>query len=80
MQKEMSNFAVGESGRIVKVLGEGRVRHRLFDMALTPGAEVYLRKKAPMGDPLEFTVRGYELSLRKDEAQFVLCEMEGAEK
>ena len=80
MQKEMSNFAVGESGRIVKVLGEGRVRHRLFDMGLTPGAEVYLRQKAPMGDPLEFTVRGYELSLRKDEAQFVLCEMEGAEK
>ena len=78
MQKEMSAFAVGESGRIVKVLGEGKVRHRLFDMGLTPGAEVYLRKKAPMGDPLEFTVRGYELSLRKDEAQYVLCEMETA--
>ena len=77
MQKNMSDFAVGESGRIVKVEGEGKVRHRLFDMGLTPGAEVYLRKKAPMGDPLEFTVRGYELSLRKDEAQYVLCEMEG---
>lgn len=77
MQKNMSDFAIGESGRIVKVEGEGKVRHRLFDMGLTPGAEVYLRKKAPMGDPLEFTVRGYELSLRKDEAQYVLCEMEG---
>ena len=78
MQKNMSDFAIGESGRIVKVGGEGKVRHRLFDMGLTPGAEVYLRKKAPMGDPLEFTVRGYELSLRKDEAQYVLCEMEAA--
>ena len=78
MQKNMSEFAIGESGRIVKVEGEGKVRHRLFDMGLTPGAEVYLRKKAPMGDPLEFTIRGYELSLRKDEAQFVLCEMEAA--
>ena len=78
MQKNMSDFAIGESGRIVKVEGEGKVRHRLFDMGLTPGAEVYLRKKAPMGDPLEFTVRGYELSLRKDEAQYVLCEMDGA--
>ena len=78
MQKNMSEFAIGETGRIVKVEGEGKVRHRLFDMGLTPGAEVYLRKKAPMGDPLEFTIRGYELSLRKDEAQFVLCEMEAA--
>ena len=76
MTKEMSAFSIGESGRILKVLGEGKVRHRLFDMGLTPGAEVYLRKKAPMGDPLEFTIRGYELTLRKDEAQFVICEME----
>ena len=62
---------IGTSGIIVKVNGEGRVRRRLFDMGLTPGAEVFLRKKAPLGDPLEITLRGYELSLRKDEAQYV---------
>ena len=62
---------IGTSGTIVKVNGEGRVRRRLFDMGLTPGAEVFLRKKVPLGDPLEITLRGYELSLRKDEAQYV---------
>lgn len=67
----LDTILIGTSGRIVKVNGEGRVRRRLFDMGLTPGAEVYLRKKAPLGDPLEVTLRGYELSLRKDEAQFV---------
>ena len=56
---------------IVKVNGEGRVRRRLFDMGLTPGAEVFLRKKAPLGDPLEITLRGYELTLRKDEASCI---------
>ncbi len=76
MEKDMSAFAVGESGRIVKVYGEGKVRHRLFDMGLTPGTEVFLRKKAPMGDPLEFTLRGYELTLRKDEARLITCQME----
>ena len=68
MKKTLDQFAIGESGTIVKVNGEGRVRRRLFDMGLTPGAEVYLRKKAPLGDPIEITLRGYELSLRKDEA------------
>ncbi len=68
MKKTLDQFAIGESGVIVKVNGEGRVRRRLFDMGLTPGAEVYLRKKAPLGDPIEITLRGYELSLRKDEA------------
>ena len=76
MEKDMSAFTVGESGRIVHVAGEGKVRHRLFDMGLTPGTEVFLRKKAPMGDPLEFTLRGYELTLRKDEAKLIRCEME----
>ena len=75
MIKTLDTLVVGESGKIVKVHGEGRVRHRLFDMGLTPGAEVYLRKKAPLGDPLEITLRGYELSLRKDEAVNVEIEM-----
>lgn len=63
---------VGSVGNIVKVTGEGKIRRRLFDMGLTPGAEVFLRKKAPLGDPLEVTLRGYELTLRKDEAANVL--------
>lgn len=67
----LNTVLIGTSGIIVKVNGEGRIRRRLFDMGLTPGAEVFLRKKAPLGDPLEITLRGYELSLRKDEAQYV---------
>ena len=58
------------------VNGEGRVRRRLFDMGVTPGAKVYLRKKAPLGDPMEITLRGYELTLRADEAKLVVLEME----
>lgn len=80
MIKTLDTFAIGESGTIVKVNGEGRVRRRLFDMGLTPGAEVYLRKKAPLGDPLEITLRGYELSLRKDEAINVEVKVKEAEE
>ena len=72
--KKLSDFLVGESGVIVKVNGEGRIKRRLFDMGLTPGAEVYLRKKAPLGDPIEIFVRGYELTLRKSEAEFIVTE------
>ena len=74
MVKTLDCLVIGEAGTIVKVNGEGRVRRRLFDMGLTPGAEIYLRKKAPLGDPLEITLRGYELSLRKDEAVHVEVE------
>ncbi len=62
---------VGASGVIEKVSGEGRLRRRIFDRGLTPGAEVFLRKKAPLGDPIEITLRGYELTLRKSEAENV---------
>jgi len=75
MTKFLSDFAIGESGKIVKVNGEGKVRRRLFDMGVTPGAEVTLRKKAPLGDPIEVTLRGYELTLRKVEASFVEVEL-----
>lgn len=71
----LSNFSIGQSGKIIGVKGEGRVRRRLFDMGVTPGAEVTLRKKAPLGDPLEVTVRGYELTLRRDEAVCVEVEL-----
>lgn len=76
MIKTLDLFGVGESGTIKKVNGEGKIRRRLFDMGLTPGANVYLRKKAPLGDPIEITLRGYELSLRKDEAVNVEVEVE----
>lgn len=71
MAKLLSDFAVGESGKILSVSGLGAVRRRLFDMGVTPGADVLLRKKAPLGDPIEITIRGYELTLRKAEAACV---------
>jgi len=78
MLKKLDEFKIGETGLIKKVEGEGRLRRRLFDMGVTPGAKVYLRKKAPLGDPLEVTIRGYELTLRKTEAQLVVLEVEDA--
>ncbi len=75
MQKMLNEFAIGETGRVLAVGGEGKIKRRLFDMGITPGAEVLLRKKAPLGDPIEITVRGYELTLRKSEAQFVTMEV-----
>lgn len=75
MLKRLDEFVVGETGLIKKVEGEGRLRRRLLDMGVTPGASVYLRKKAPLGDPLEVTIRGYELTLRKSEANLVVLEV-----
>lgn len=74
MKKRLSELHIGESGIILSVQGEGAIRRRLFDMGLTPTAEVYLRKKAPLGDPIEITLRGYELTLRKTEASHVTVE------
>ena len=75
MLKRLDEFVIGETGLIKKVEGEGRLRRRLLDMGVTPGATVYLRKKAPLGDPLEVTIRGYELTLRKSEACLVILEV-----
>ena len=75
MLKKLDEFKIGETGLITKVEGEGRLRRRLFDMGVTPGATVYLRKKAPLGDPIEVTIRGYELTLRKNEAALVILEV-----
>ena len=80
MLKKLDEFKVGETGLIKKVEGEGRLHRRLFDMGVTPGATVYLRKKAPLGDPLEVTIRGYELTLRKNEAALVVLEVEEEKK
>ena len=75
MEKRLSEFSIGETGVIRLVGGDGKIRRRLFDMGVTPGAEVYLRKKAPLGDPIEITLRGYELTLRKSEADVVTMEV-----
>ena len=75
MLKKLDQFKVGETGLIKTVEGEGRLRRRLFDMGVTPGATVYLRKKAPLGDPIEVTIRNYELTLRKSEAALVVLEV-----
>ncbi|CDD09199.1 MAG: ferrous iron transport protein A [Clostridiales bacterium] len=76
MEKRLSEFSIGETGVIRLVGGDGKIRRRLFDMGVTPGAEVYLRKRAPLGDPIEITLRGYELTLRKSEADVVTMEVE----
>ena len=76
MLKKLDQIEKGETGLVKSVEGDGKVRRRLFDMGVTPGATVYLRKKAPLGDPLEVTIRGYELTLRKSEAELVVLEME----
>lgn len=80
MIKKLSEFRIGESGVIKIVEGEGRLRRRLFDMGVTPGANVTLIRKAPLGDPMEINIRNYELTLRKTEAELVVMEveMEGA--
>lgn len=80
MIKRLSEFKIGETGIITLVEGEGRVRRRLFDMGVTPGTSIYLRKKAPLGDPIEITIRGYELTLRKNEADLILLEVKGGKR
>ena len=71
----LSDVSVGQVVSVVKVNGEGRLKRRIFDMGITPNTEIYLRKKAPLGDPIEITLRGYELTLRKDEASNIEVEL-----
>lgn len=75
MEKTLDQFIPGETGIVKKVAAEGQIKRRIFDMGITPGAEVYMRKKAPLGDPIEITIRGYELTLRKAEAACVTLEV-----
>lgn len=75
MIKKLSEFSLSESGKVVAVEGERVIRRRLLDMGITPGAVVTLKKKAPLGDPIEVTVRGYELSLRLVEAKNITAEV-----
>ncbi|MBP5342339.1 ferrous iron transport protein A [bacterium] len=74
MEKNLSEFKIGEKGIIRKVDALGKIKRRLFDMGITPGATIMLKKVSPLGDPIEVTIRGYELSLRRDEASSVIVE------
>ena len=69
--KTLREAKIGETVKVVKLHGEGAVKRRIMDMGITKGVEIYIRKVAPLGDPIEVTVRGYELSLRKGDAQMI---------
>ena len=72
--KTLSEIPVGGTAKVVKIHGEGAVRRRIMDMGLTKGVDVTVRKVAPLGDPIQLNVRGYELSIRKADAQMVEVE------
>ena len=72
--KTLREAKIGETVKVVKLHGEGATKRRIMDMGLTKGVEVYIRKVAPLGDPVEITVRGYELSLRKADADMIEVE------
>ena len=72
--KTLKQAKVGETVKVVKLTGQGAVKRRIMDMGITKGVEVYVRKVAPLGDPVEVTVRGYELSLRKADAELIEVE------
>ena len=74
--KTLRDAKIGETVKVVKLHGEGAVKRRIMDMGLTKGVEAYVRKVAPLGDPVEVTVRGYELSLRKEDAGMIEVEVE----
>lgn len=76
MEKSLKFFEPGESGIVKHVVGEGPVKRRLFDMGVTPGVEIVMKKLAPMGDPMEISLRGYELTLRKTEAEHIVMYVE----
>ena len=70
----LKDVNIGKTAKVKKVYGEGAIRRRIMDMGITKGVEIYLRKVAPLGDPMEITVRGYELSLRKADAEMIEVE------
>ena len=72
--KTLRQVKVGDTVKVVKLHGEGPVKRRIMDMGITKSVEIYVRKVAPLGDPIEVTVRGYELSLRKSDAEMIEVE------
>ena len=76
MTTSLRNVKIGQTCRVTKIEGEGAIKRRIMDMGITKGVELYVRKVAPLGDPIEITVRGYELSLRKDDADMISVEVQ----
>jgi ferrous iron transport protein A len=72
--KTLKEVKLGETVKVTKIEGEGAIKRRIMDMGITKGASIYVRKVAPLGDPIEITIRGYELSLRKMDAEKILVE------
>ncbi|MED9926406.1 MAG: ferrous iron transport protein A [Lachnospiraceae bacterium] len=72
--KTLKDASIGQNVKVKKLTGEGPVKRRIMDMGITKGVEIYVRKVAPLGDPVEVTVRGYELSLRKADAEMIEVE------
>ncbi len=72
--RTLKDVPCGESAKVTKLTGEGPVKRRIMDMGITKGVDVFVRKVAPLGDPVEITVRGYELSVRKADAEMILVE------
>lgn len=70
----LKDTKIGQTVKVVKLHGEGAIKRRIMDMGITKGVEVHVRKVAPLGDPIELTVRGYELSLRKADAEMIEVE------
>lgn len=75
--KTLRDVPIGSTGKVVKIHGAGALKRRIMDMGITKGTEIYVRKVAPLGDPVEVTVRGYELSLRKEDADILEMEQIG---
>ena len=71
--KTLREVEIGDTATVKKLHGEGAIKKRIMDMGITKGVEIYVRKVAPLGDPIEITVRGYELSLRKADAELIEC-------
>ncbi|MDY5102115.1 MAG: ferrous iron transport protein A [Agathobacter sp.] len=72
--KTLKEISCGQTVKVLKLTGEGPVKRRIMDMGITRGVEIFVRKVAPLGDPIEVTVRGYELSLRKADAEMIIVE------
>lgn len=72
--KTLREVSIGQTATVVKLHGEGAIKRRIMDMGVTKGTQIYVRKVAPLGDPIEVTVRGYELSIRKGDAEMVEVE------
>lgn len=72
--RTLKEVKIGETVKVSKINGEGPIKRRIMDMGVTKGIEIYVRKVAPLGDPVEVTIRGYELSIRKEDAEMIVVE------